>query len=144
MRKFLLLLLRYRNKFDCIILDEAQKIKNRETKTSQAIRCLHSEYRWALTGTPIENSLDDVKSLFAFIRPATFRGGVEDSPEAVKAAIDPYMLRRLKQDVLQELPDKVRQEDWLELDEYQKTDYNRALQTGRQKIETSLGVEQTI
>ncbi|MDP8963992.1 MAG: DEAD/DEAH box helicase [Cyanobacteriota bacterium] len=132
------------NKFDCIILDEAQKIKNRETKTSQAIRCLHSEYRWALTGTPIENSLDDVKSLFAFIRPGTFRGGVEDSPEAVKAAIDPYMLRRLKQDVLQELPDKVRQEDWLELDEYQKADYNRALQAGQQKIETSLGVEQTI
>jgi len=132
------------NKFDCIILDEAQKIKNRDTKTSQAVRCLQSKYRWALTGTPIENSLDDVKSLFAFIRPGTFRGGVKDSPESVKEAIAPYMLRRLKQDVLQELPDKIPQEKWLYLDKHQKADYDRALQAGRRKIETSLGVEQTI
>ena len=132
------------NKFNCIILDEAQKIKNRATKTSQAVRCLHSAYRWALTGTPIENSLDDVKSLFDFIRPGLFKGGVEDSPQAVKAAIEPYMLRRLKQDVLQDLPNKVRQEDWLELDQHQREEYNRALQAGRRKIETSLGVEQTI
>ncbi|MEG5066596.1 DEAD/DEAH box helicase [Microcoleus sp. B3-A4] len=132
------------NKFDCIILDEAQKIKNRDTKISQAVRCLQSEYRWALTGTPIENSLDDVKSLFAFIRPGTFRGGVKDSPEAVKEAITPYMLRRLKQEVLPDIPDKVRQEHWLDLDKHQKAEYDRALQAGRQKIETSLGVKQTI
>lgn len=132
------------NKFDCIILDEAQKIKNRDTKTSQAVRYLQSEYRWALTGTPIENSLDDVKSLFAFIRPGTFRGGVNDSPEAVKEAITPYMLRRLKRNVLPELPDKVRQEDWLDLDKHQKAEYDRALQAGRRKIETSIGVEKTI
>ncbi|MEB3181168.1 MAG: SNF2-related protein [Nostocaceae cyanobacterium] len=132
------------NKFDCIILDEAQKIKNRDSKTSQAIRYLQSGYRWALTGTPIENRLDDVKSLFDFILPGLFKGGVEDSPQAVTAAIDPYMLRRLKQDVLQDIPDKVRQEDWLTLDKHQKADYDRALQAGRRKIETSLGVEQTI
>ncbi|MEZ2321922.1 MAG: DEAD/DEAH box helicase [Microcoleus sp.] len=132
------------NKFNCIILDEAQKIKNRDTKISQAVRCLQSEYRWALTGTPIENSLDDIKSLFAFIRPGTFRGGVKDSPEAVKEAIDPYMLRRLKHEVLPELPDKIPQKFWLDLDKHQKADYDRALQAGRRKIETSLGVEQTI
>ena len=132
------------NKFDCIILDEAQKIKNRDTKISQAVRCLQSEYRWALTGTPIENSLDDMKSLFAFIRPGTFRGGVKDSPEAVKEAITPYMLRRLKQEVLPDIPDKVRQEHWLDLDKHQKAEYDRALQAGRRKIETSLGVEQII
>lgn len=132
------------NKFNCIILDEAQKIKNRESQTSKAIRILQSEYRWALTGTPIENSLDDVKSLFDFIYPGIFRGGVEDSPQAVKAVIDPYMLRRLKEDVLKELPDKVKQEDWLELDKNQKADYEQVLQAGRDRIETSLGVEQTI
>ncbi len=130
------------NQFNCIILDEAHKIKNRETKTSKAIRRLKPQYRWALTGTPIQNSLDDVKSLFDFIRPGTFRGGVEDSPEAVKQAIDPYMLRRLKQDVLQDLPDKVFQDNWLELDENQKQDYDQALQAGRQQIQTSLEVEQ--
>ena len=132
-----------RNKFDCIILDEAQKIKNRETKTSQAIRLMQPKYRWALTGTPIENSVDDIKSLFDFIRPGTFKNGIDCSLEEIKELIDPYMLRRLKQDVLQDLPDKVRQEDWLELDEHQKEDYNRALQAGRQKIETSLDAEQT-
>jgi superfamily II DNA or RNA helicase len=131
-------------KFDCIVLDEAQKIKNRETKISRAIRRLQPEYRWALTGTPIENSVDDVKSLFDFIRPGAFRSSINDSPEMIKALIDPYMLRRLKQDVLQDLPDKVRQEDWLELDEYQKEAYNQTLQAGRQKIETSLGVEKAI
>jgi SNF2-related domain/Helicase conserved C-terminal domain len=132
------------NKFDCIILDEAQKIKNRKTKTSQTIRQLRSKYRWALTGTPIENSVNDVKSLFDFIRPETFKSDINDSLEAIKSLIEPYMLRRLKQDVLQDLPDKVRQEDWLELNERQKNDYDRTLQAGRQKIETSLGVEKNI
>lgn len=131
------------NQFDCIILDEAHKIKNRETQTSKAIRRLKSQYRWALTGTPIQNSLDDVKSLFDFIRPGTFRGGVEDSPETVKQAIEPYMLRRLKRDVLHDLPDKVYQDDWLELNENQKKDYEQALQAGRQQIQTSLEIEQT-
>lgn len=128
-------------KFDCIILDEAQKIKNEDTKTSKAIRCLQSEYRWALTGTPIENKINDIKSLFSFIRPGTFSKTIEDSAEAVKAAVDPHMLRRLKQDVLQDLPDKVRQEDWLELDRDQRADYNRALQSGRRRIETSIGIK---
>ena len=137
------ILIDYR-KFDCIVLDEAQKIKNRETKISRAIRRLQPKYRWALTGTPVENSLDDVKALFDFICPGTFKSSIEDSPQVVKALIDPYMLRRLKQDVLQDLPDKVRQEDWLELDQYQEEAYNRTLQAGRQKIETSLGVEKII
>jgi hypothetical protein len=132
------------NKFDCIILDEAQKIKNRETKTAKVVRLLQSKYRWALTGTPIENSLDDVKSLFEFIRPGTFKGSVQDSPQTVKEVINPYMLRRLKQDVLQDIPEKVYQEDWLELDKAQKADYDRTLKAGQKKIETSLGTEQTI
>lgn len=129
------------NKFDCVVLDEAQKIKNQDTKTSKAVRRLQTEYRWALTGTPIENKLDDIKSLFAFIRPGTFSSGIEDSPEAIKAAINPYMRRRLKQEVLHDLPDKVQEELWLELDTDQKADYERALQSGRKKIETSLGTE---
>ena len=130
-------------KFSCIVIDEAQKIKNSETKTSKAIRSLKAEYRWALTGTPIENKVDDVKSLFSFIHPSLFRGGVEYSPETVKNSIKPYMLRRLKQKVLPELPDKVRQEDWLELDRNQQADYKRVLEAGQRKIETSLGIEKT-
>jgi superfamily II DNA/RNA helicase len=130
--------------FDCIILDEAQKIKNRSTKTAQAIRRLQANYRWALTGTPIENRLDDVKSLFDFIRPGTFLGGVEYSSQDVLSTIKPFMLRRLKQDVLQYLPDKERQEVWLDLDNAQKTAYNEALDAGRRKIETSLDREPSL
>ncbi|MFM2429791.1 MAG: hypothetical protein RLZZ511_1004 [Cyanobacteriota bacterium] len=130
-------------KFDCILLDEAQKIKNQDSKTSKAIRRLQSEYRWALTGTPIENKLDDIKSLFAFIRPGTFRGGVEDSLDMVKETINPFMRRRLKKDVLQDLPAKVRQETWMELDRDQKADYNAALQAGQEKIKKSLDNERS-
>ena len=129
------------NKFDCIILDEAHKIKNRATKTSKAIRSLKSKYRWALTGTPIQNSLEDVKSLFAFIQPNILKDNIEYSPEITKQVIDPYMLRRLKQDVLKELPEKVHQEDWLKLNQDQKAAYNRVLQTGKKQIQTSLSVE---
>jgi SNF2-related domain/Helicase conserved C-terminal domain len=130
-------------KFDCILLDEAQKIKNQDSKTSKAIRSLQSEYRWALTGTPIENKLDDIKSLFAFIRPGTFIGGVEDSLDMIKETIDPFMLRRLKKDVLQDLPAKVRQETWMELDKEQRADYDIALKAGKEKIKKSLGTEKT-
>ncbi len=128
--------------FDCIILDEAQKVKNRGTKTAQAILCLQARYRWALTGTPIENRLDDVISLFDFIRPGTFSGGMKYSSQDVSNVIKPFMLRRLKQDVLQDLPDKERQESWLDLDDVQKNSYNQELDLGRKKIETSLDKEQ--
>lgn len=129
--------------FDCIILDEAQKVKNRDTKTAKAIHRLQAEYRWALTGTPIENRLEDVISLFAFIRPGTFVGDIKPSSQDVSSAIKPFMLRRLKQDVLQDLPDKDRQEIWLDLDDPQKIAYNQALDAGRRKIETSLDGEQS-
>jgi ERCC4-related helicase len=128
--------------FDCIILDEAQKVKNRETKTAKAIHRLQADYRWALTGTPIENRLEDVTSLFAFIRPGTFLAGVDYSPRDVSIIIEPFMLRRLKEKVLQDLPDKERQEVWLDLDNAQRIAYDQALNVGRRKIETSLDGEQ--
>jgi SNF2 family DNA or RNA helicase len=131
------------SKFDCIVLDEAHKIKNRITKTSKAIRNLKSKYRWALTGTPIQNSLEDIKSLFAFIQPNIFEDNIEYSLEVTKQVIDPYMLRRLKQDVLNDLPEKVHQEDWLKLNRDQKADYNRVLNAGKKQIQTSLGIEAT-
>ncbi|HEY9297833.1 MAG TPA: DEAD/DEAH box helicase [Leptolyngbyaceae cyanobacterium] len=124
--------------FDCIILDEAQKVKNRDTKTARAIRQLQSNYRWALTGTPIENRLDDVVSLFDFIRPGMFSKGTDYTPQDISNAIRPFILRRLKKDVLKDLPDKARQEIWLDLDDEQKTAYAQALSLGRKKIENFL------
>ena len=131
-------------KFDCVILDEAQKIKNRETKTAQSIRWLQPTYRWALTGTPIENSMDDIKSLFDFVCPGIFKGNMEHSPQRLKELIAPYMLRRLKQDVLPDLPDKIKQDDWLDLDESQRHEYQEVLQAGRKHIETSLNVREKV
>ncbi|MBW4474022.1 MAG: DEAD/DEAH box helicase [Stenomitos rutilans HA7619-LM2] len=104
---------------------------------------LQSKYRWALTGTPIENRLEDVVSLFAFIRPGTFLTGADYSPRDVSTIIEPFMLRRLKEKVLQDLPDKERQEFWLDLDNAQRIAYDQALNAGRRKIETSLDGEQT-
>lgn len=122
--------------FDCVVLDEAQNIKNRDSERSKAVRKLQAEYRWALTGTPIENSTEDVKSLFDFINPGFFKPGIDYSNQEIRSRIDPYMLRRLKKDVL-DLPDKTYKEDWLKLDLEQQKEYENALKSGRSKIEAS-------
>lgn len=128
--------------FDCIVLDEAQEVKNRETKTARAIRFLQASYRWALTGTPVENRLDDVISLFDFIRPGTFSGGMSYSPQDVSNTIEPFILRRLKKDVLQELPEKEYVESYLELDPSQKVHYDHAIKAARQEIKAVLNTNQ--
>jgi SNF2 family DNA or RNA helicase len=120
--------------FDCVVLDEAQNIKNRDSERSKAVRKLQAQYRWALTGTPIENSTEDVKSLFDFINPGFFKPGIDYSNQEIRSRIDPYMLRRLKKDVL-DLPDKTYKEDWLKLDLEQQEEYENALKSGRSKIE---------
>lgn len=124
--------------FDCVIIDEAQKIKNKSSKVSQSVRKLLPKYRWALTGTPIENSIEDVISIFEFVKPGLFKVGMDYLGQQVKSTIAPYMLRRLKRDVLKELPEKIHQEDWLELDYSQKAEYDKALNAGRNQLETSI------
>lgn len=125
-------------KFDCVVIDEAQKIKNRSSKVSQSVKKLLPKYRWALTGTPIENSIDDIISIFEFVKPGLFKSGTDYLPQQVKSTIAPYMLRRLKRDVLKDLPEKIHQEDWLELDSHQKVEYENALNAGRSQLETSI------
>jgi SNF2 family DNA or RNA helicase len=127
------------SKFDCVVLDEAQNVKNRDSGRSKAVRQLQSKYRWALTGTPIENSTEDVKSLFEFIKPRFFKTGTDYSNQEIRIMIEPHMLRRLKQHILKDLPEKTYQEDWLELDPNQRDAYNQALKAGRQEIQTSIG-----
>ncbi len=96
--------------FSSLILDEAQTIKNHQTQTAQAVYSLKSEVRFALTGTPVENSLDDLWSIFHAIFPALLGSRASFSsltPEMVMQRIRPFVLRRLKRDVLTELPDKI-------------------------------------
>lgn len=106
--------------YSTCVLDEAQFIKNHATKTTRAVKRLKAEGRFALTGTPIENRLSEIWSIFDFLMPgflgsyAQFRrrfeadiiGGDEDVARRFQALIAPFVLRRLKQDVLKELPEK--------------------------------------
>lgn len=96
--------------FHTLILDEAQYFKNDTTQTAGAVRELQAEYRFALTGTPIENRLDELWSIFRVVFPELFPGKKEFGEltrEAVAKRSRPFLLRRLKSDVLKELPEKI-------------------------------------
>jgi hypothetical protein len=102
----------------CVVLDEAQAIKNPDSKTARAARRLRAKHRVALTGTPIENHLSELWSLFSFLSPGFFGGrehfdrtfgqpasaGEPRAVEALRARVRPFVLRRLKQDVARDLP----------------------------------------
>lgn len=105
----------------CVALDEAQYIKNHSTKAAQAVRKLKANHRFALTGTPIENRLSELWSIFDFLMPGIlgsyrhFRerfelpilSGDEDAQNKLQAFVGPFILRRRKADVLKDLPEKV-------------------------------------
>lgn len=110
--------------FDCLIIDEAQAVKNTQTKNAQALRLLQAASRIAMTGTPVENSLEDMRALFDFIIPGylgsaeTFRKkwripielhGDAETAESFQKITAPFLLRRLKTDpaVISDLPEKV-------------------------------------
>ncbi len=103
--------------FDCVLADEAQHAKNRRTQNAQALRSLHANARFLLTGTPLENSLDDLRSLFEILMPgyidavpAGTRGDERAwHDERLRAKTAPYILRRTKRAVAPELPAKIEQ-----------------------------------
>jgi SNF2 family DNA or RNA helicase len=109
---------------DLVILDEAQRIKNRESKTAQAARCLRRSRSWALTGTPIENKPDDLVNLFAFIDPDRIP---PDAPaDELPALTADCILRRVKEDVAKDMPPKVVQDVALDLTPAQRESYTLA------------------
>lgn len=96
--------------YHTLILDEAQAFKNDATLTAQSVKSLQARYRFALTGTPIENSLEELRSIYDAVIPGLLpdrREYSELSRDTVARRIRPFMLRRLKRDVLKELPDKI-------------------------------------
>ncbi|MFD0589919.1 SNF2 helicase associated domain-containing protein [Paenibacillus sp. GCM10027627] len=96
--------------FHTIILDEAQMFKNDTTQTAKAVRSLSAIYRFALTGTPIENRLEELWSIFRAVFPELLPGKREFGEmtrEEVARRCRPFLLRRLKEDVLKELPEKI-------------------------------------
>ncbi|MGZ9584189.1 DEAD/DEAH box helicase [Paenibacillus marinisediminis] len=96
--------------FHSLILDEAQVFKNYYTLTAQVVKEIKAKYRFALTGTPVENRLEELWSIFDVVFPDLFPGRREfnDLPrEMVAKRVRPFLLRRLKTEVLKELPEKI-------------------------------------
>lgn len=129
--------------FSCEIIDEAQYIKNADTQTAQAVKSIRSAFRVALTGTPIENRLSELWSIFDYLLPgylfaySAFRNRFEipivrDQDKAaemrLKEMIQPFVLRRIKQDVLRELPPKIEEIAYAPLADEQKELYEARVQ----------------
>ncbi len=114
---------------DIVVLDEAHNIKNPEAKKTIAVKFIskYAKYRWALTGTPLQNNLKELLSLFSFLFPE--KENVRNlTVEKAKEIIKPVMLRRLKKDVLVQLPEKMPPEiEKLELTPIQKKEYEYLL-----------------
>ncbi|MEI5995147.1 DEAD/DEAH box helicase [Candidatus Enterococcus mansonii] len=109
-----------------LILDEAQMVKNSGTKTAQALKSLTIPQRFALSGTPIENNLDELWSIFQMILPGLFPTRTlfrAMKPEEVAKIIQPFILRRDKKTVLKDLPEKIESNLYSVLTEEQKTVY---------------------
>lgn len=127
-----------RYKFELIILDESQNIKNTNAQTTKAIMLLNGNNRIALSGTPVENNLGELYSLFRFLNPPMFgtpdefnrfyavpiqKENDEEAIEELKKKIYPFILRRVKKDVLKDLPEKIEKVLFVEMNPEQKKYY---------------------
>jgi SNF2 family DNA or RNA helicase len=129
--------------FGCVIGDEAQHVKNRRSQNAQALRALRAGSRFLLTGTPVENSLDDLRSLLDFILPGYIEGvpagARRDQREwldaRLRAKSAPYILRRTKQAVAPELPAKIEQVVWCELSPVQGEAYRAAQESSERELQ---------
>ena len=139
--------------FEFAILDEAQFIKNPATLNASTVKALKAKHRFALSGTPIENSLAELWSIFDFILPGylysynRFRdsyekaivSGAKSTIESFNALIEPFILRRLKSEVLSQLPPKIEQELLIAPSETQRKLYDANLIQARGQIGAGAG-----
>ena len=135
--------------FDTVVLDEAQHIKNRQTQNAQAVKSIRARHRLVLTGTPLENSVLDLWSIFDFLMPG-YLGTAQDFRERYEVAITrdknieaqnrltrrlrPFMLRRLKREVATDLPEKIEQVSYCDLTADQRALYQQVLEASRREI----------
>ena len=110
--------------FDVVVLDEAQRVKNLNSKSSLACRLINSNRSWALSGTPVENRLSDLISIFRFVKVGVLHPGL--SRTEIHSSMRPHFLRRCKRDVLKDLPPIIDQEIPIELQGKQQDAYFRA------------------
>ncbi len=131
------------------IIDEAQYIKNHQTVAAKAVKVINSRVRYALTGTPIENRLSEIWSIFDYLMPGflykyeVFRRDFEvpiiknqdeAAMERLKKMTSPFILRRLKQDVLKDLPDKIEKIHYVKFEKKQQELYDAQVVHMRQRI----------
>ncbi len=139
------------------ILDEAQYIKNASTQNAKAVKSIHSKTRFAMTGTPVENRLSELWSIMDYVMPgflfsySKFRRELEtpiikekdaEKLERLRRLIGPFLLRRVKHDVLKELPEKLETVVYSGLQGEQKTLYLANASVLRQQLKESNGKDQ--
>jgi SNF2 family DNA or RNA helicase len=142
-------------KFDCCMIDEAQFIKNANSQSAEAVKEINATRRFALTGTPMENSLMELWSIFDFIMPgylydekrfgSRFNNKLKDTPEILvelNKLINPFILRRKKKDVIKELPDKIEKTLVVHLEDEQKKVYKTYADHAVQLIEKKVKSEE--
>jgi superfamily II DNA or RNA helicase len=141
-------ILRLKNiEFDYVVLDEAQAVKNSDTESSKAVRLLNARHRLALSGTPVENHLGELWTLFEFLNPGmlgaasafNLAGGAlrnpnEETRRLLAQALRPFILRRTKEQVAPELPPKTEQTVYCEMDATQRKVYGELRQHYRDSL----------
>jgi SNF2 family DNA or RNA helicase len=111
-----------RPKFDLVVLDEAQRIKNRDSRTAEVVRSITRKRSWALTGTPIENRPEELASLFEFLEVVPPRATPD--LKQLRRIAEVYVLRRTKDLVMKDLPPRLDRDEYLELTPAQKYAYH--------------------
>ncbi|MEZ6052859.1 MAG: SNF2-related protein [Planctomycetaceae bacterium] len=133
------------NRFDFVVLDEAQTIKNASSQVAKASRLLQADHRLALSGTPIENHLGDLWSIFEFLNPGMLgRSSVfklysndvadQEAQSALSKGLKPFVLRRTKKEVATELPDKFEETIFCDMDDAQRRRYDELREHYRQSL----------
>lgn len=124
--------------FACIVLDESSYIKNDQSLTAETAFRLKAQSKIALNGTPIENRMDELWSQFHFLNPHLLgdkKTFLEMSPEALKKKIKPFLLKRKKEEVEIQLPPRIEQDVWVEMQEEERRLYDEFLQDARVLLE---------
>jgi superfamily II DNA or RNA helicase len=120
--------------FDLVIADEVQKIKNSGTAAAKAMRSIVCTRRWGLSATPFENRAEELVSVFGFIKPGLLVRDRETT-QSIRNKIAPFFLRRTKEVLKEELPEKVHDVAWLELGQNQRRVYDMAERQGVVELE---------
>ena len=115
--------------WDLVVLDEVHEIRNPSTRKYKTLENIVKDacYRWGLSGTPLQNRLEELRAIFKIVRPSLQLRAENMSPAEVREAIRPFVRRVRRKDVLPDLPEKERKEIWFELDPDQRRDYSNIL-----------------